>query len=197
MGHELVVIGASWGGIRALTTVLGSLSPTFRPAIAVAQHRGADGPSGGLADVLGSRTRLPVHEAIDKEPIVPGHVYVAPADYHLLVERGTLALSTDAPERYSRPSINVLFESAADAYGPEVVGVILTGVGDDGAAGLARIRHRGGVGLVQDPETAERRQMPEAALAAGGAQRVLPLEEIAPFLAAVCGTVLGTGKAAT
>ena len=194
MGHELVVIGASWGGVRALGTVLGALPPAFRPAIAIAQHRGADAPSGGLADVLASRTSLSVHEAVDKEPIVPGHVHVAPADYHLLVERGGLALSTDAPERHSRPSINVLFESAADAYGAEVIGVILTGAGDDGAAGLARIRQRGGVGVVQDPETAERRQMPEAAVAAGGALRVLPLDQIAPFLIAVCGSVLGNGK---
>ena len=187
MGHELVVIGASWGGVRALGTVLGALPPTFKPAIAVAQHRGPDAPSGGLADVLSSRTRLPVHEAVDKEPLLAGHVYVAPADYHLLVEWGSLALSTDAPVQYSRPSINVLLESAADTYGPEVIGVILTGASDDGAAGLARIRHRGGVGVVQDPETAERRQMPDAALAAGGALRVLPLDQIAPFLIAVCG----------
>ena len=194
MSRELVVIGASWGGVRALGTVLGALPRTFRPAIAVAQHRGADAPSGGLADVLACRTALPVHEAVDKEPIVPGHVHVAPADYHLLVERGTLALSADAPERYSRPSINVLFESAADAYGPEVIGVILTGASDDGAAGLARIRQRGGVGVVQDPETAERRQMPEAALAAGGAHRVLSLDQIAPFLDSVCGSVLNNGR---
>ena len=116
----------------------------------------------------------------------PGKAYLAPPGYHLLVERGSLSLSTDEEVRYSRPSIDVLFESVADAYREDAVGVILTGASDDGAAGLARIRRRGGVTVVQEPATAERRTMPDAALARGRAHRVLALDEIAAFLVKVC-----------
>jgi len=138
---------------------------------------------GLLEQVLGRSSKLPVVPATDKETIEPGHVYVAPADYHLLVEEGHLALSADAPVEFSRPSIDVLFESAADTYGPRTVGVLLTGANRDGAEGLGRIAAAGGFTVAQDPETAERGDMPAAAIARGATRRVLALERIGPFLA--------------
>jgi two-component system chemotaxis response regulator CheB len=128
------------------------------------------------------RANLPVSDADDKQPILPRHVYLAPPDYHLLIQRGWFSLSTEEHVHFARPSIDVLFESAADAYGEQVIGLILTGANQDGAAGLARIKERGGVAIVQDPSTAERGEMPDAALAATVADAVLPLEEIGPFL---------------
>ena len=124
-----------------------------------------------------------MQEAEDKEAIEHGHVYLAPPDYHLLVERGGgLALSTDDRVQYARPSIDVLFESAADAYRERCIGVVLTGLNEDGAAGLARIKELGGVAIVEDPRTAERSEMPAAALAATNADVILPLAEIGLFL---------------
>jgi two-component system chemotaxis response regulator CheB len=113
-------------------------------------------------------------------------VYLAPPDYHLLVERGSFALSVDERVQNARPSIDVLFESAADAYGEGVIGVILTGANQDGAAGLAKIKERGGVAIVQDPSGAERRTMPDAAIAATVADAVLPLDEIGRFIYGLC-----------
>jgi two-component system chemotaxis response regulator CheB len=119
-------------------------------------------------------------------PIEPGHVYLAPPDYHLLVEDGWFSLSTEDRVRYARPSIDVLFDSAADAYGPRVIGIVLTGANEDGAAGLARIKERGGVAVVQDPRSAVRQEMPSAAIAATVADAVLPLEEIGKFVYGLC-----------
>ena len=181
MNYDVVAIGASWGGLHAVGTVLAGLPDRFAAAVVVAQHRQASA-DGALADLLATRTPLPVEDADDKQPIQPGHVYLAPPNYHLLIQRGWFSLSTDAHVQFARPSIDVLFESAADAYGDRVVGVVLTGANEDGAAGLARIKERGGVAIVQDPESAERHEMPGAAVAATTADAVLPLEEIAPFL---------------
>ena len=125
-------------------------------------------------------------EAGDKDPIRPGNVYIAPPDYHLLVERRSFALSTDERVNYARPSIDVLFESASDAYGPRLIGIVLTGANHDGAAGLARIKRRGGVAIVQDPGEAEAAAMPAAALAATEADAVLALADIGPFLHGLC-----------
>jgi two-component system chemotaxis response regulator CheB len=176
---ELIVIGASWGGQKALEALIGALPADLPCPIAVAQHRAAtDSPdvAGGLARVCA----LPVSDALDKDLIAPGRVYVAPADYHLLVEsRGSLALATTAPVNSARPSIDVLFDTAAEAYGPATAGVILTGASADGAAGLASIEARGGVVMVQDPATAECGVMPAAAVAATSAPLVLPLAELA------------------
>jgi two-component system, chemotaxis family, protein-glutamate methylesterase/glutaminase len=183
MAFELIVIGGSWGGMRALGTVLEALPAEFELPLVIAQHRPVTGPQDLLEHVLSRSSKLPVAPATDKETIEPGHVYVAPADYHLLVEPGHLALSADAPVEFSRPSIDVLFESAADAYGPRTVGVLLTGANRDGAEGLARIAAAGGFTVVQDPASAERGDMPAAAIARGAARRVLPLERIGPFLA--------------
>jgi two-component system chemotaxis response regulator CheB len=184
---ELVVIGASWGGLHAVSVVLAGLPADLDAAVVIAQHRGVDAGDGTLAQVLSRRSLLAVTDAHDKDALVPGRVYLAPADYHLLVEHGFVSLSTDAREQYSRPSIDVLFESAADAYRDRVVGVILTGANQDGAAGLARIRRRGGTAVVQDPTTADKPTMPAAALARAGADKILPLDEIGPFIGDLCG----------
>jgi len=178
------VIGASWGGLHAVTTLLERLPPGIEreAAFVVAQHRSPESAPGALESLLQARTPLPVLEAGDKDPIVPGRLYVAPPDYHLLVEAGSFALSVDERVQFARPSIDVLFESAAVAYRERVVGIVLTGANADGAAGLAAIKERGGVAIVQDPGTAERRTMPDAAIAATVADAVLPLDDIGPFL---------------
>ena len=129
-----------------------------------------------------STIKRPVVEPGDKEPIEPAHVYVAPADYHLLVERGMFHLSTEHAVAYSRPSIDVLFESAADAYGDKLTAVVLTGANADGAAGAQRVKERGGFLIVQDPLTAEAPVMPQAAIAAARVDRILPLDRIGPLL---------------
>jgi two-component system chemotaxis response regulator CheB len=132
--------------------------------------------------LLGSHSGHKVVEPGDKDPIEPGHVYVAPADYHLLVDQEGFALSTEGAVHYSRPSIDVLFDSAADVYAERLAAVILTGANDDGAYGMQRVRRRGGLTIAQDPETAARPDMPRAAIATGAVQHVVSLEEIAPFL---------------
>ena len=182
MGVEIVAIGASWGGLRAIERVLEPLPADFPAAVVIAQHRRV-GADGALAELLDSHCELTVCEAEDKQALGPGVVLVAPPDYHLLVEHGAVALSVDEHVNFSRPSIDVLLASAADSYGDAAVGVVLTGANADGAAGLARIATRGGAAIVQDPETAVRREMPDAALAAVPAARVLALDEIGPLLA--------------
>jgi two-component system chemotaxis response regulator CheB len=182
---DLVAIGASWGGLHAIEAVLGALPGAFPAAIVVAQHRA---PSEGLlAGLLHRSTALEVRDAEDKDELRAGLVLVAPPDYHLLVEDGTVALSVDDPVRFSRPSIDVLFVSVAEAHGDRAVGVVLTGSNPDGAAGLAAIRRRGGIAIVQDPDGAERVEMPRAALAACPDAQVRALEEIAPELVRICG----------
>ena len=182
MSYELIVIGASWGGLRAVQVVLDGLGDTSPAPIVVAQHRAA-GDGERLSQLLQRSTELTVREAEDKDTLAPGCVYLAPPDYHTLIESdGTLALSTEGHVRHARPSIDVLFRSAAEAYRERCVGVVLTGANDDGADGLARIKELGGVAVVQDPRTAERREMPAAAIEAAHADIVLPLEEIGAFL---------------
>jgi two-component system chemotaxis response regulator CheB len=182
MRTELIAIGTSLGGLNALLAVVRQLPRDLPAAIVVVQHRGVSHDT-GLVDLLQQSTALSVVEAEDKTALTPGTLFVAPADYHLLVEnRESLALSTDAPVRCARPSIDVLFESAADAYGDAVVGVLLTGASADGAAGLARIKQRGGRVIVQDPVTAECATMPAAGMAATAVDYVLPLERIGEHL---------------
>ena len=185
MSFEIVVIGTSYGGLSALQVLLPALARDFPLPVVVVQHRGKD--SDGLCDFLRKRSALPLTEPNDKEAIAPGRVYLAPHDYHLLVERDGFALSTEAPVGYARPSVNVLFESAADVYREHTVGVILTGANTDGARGLARIKSYGGFAVVEDPASAESRGMPEAAIAAATeVDATLPLREIAPFLNQLC-----------
>jgi len=186
MDVELVAIGASWGGLQAVESVLGALPADFGAAVVIAQHRrGSLDHEDRLCDLLDARCALPVREAEDKQALTPGTVLVAPADYHLLVEHRSVALSVDPPHNFSRPSIDILLASAADAYGERAAGVVLTGSNGDGAVGLARIAGRGGPAIVQDPGTAARREMPDAAIAATPDARVLPLEEIGPLLASL------------
>ena len=186
MPYELVVIGASVGGLEAVGRVLAGLPEGFALPIAVAQHRAPSSADGDLPSMWQRETALRVCEPEDKTPIAPGTVYVAPADYHLMVEtRGQFALSTDAPVLWARPSIDVLFQTAADAYGEGVIGVILTGASHDGSAGLSAIRRRGGCALVQKPSTAECDVMPSAALAATNVNHVLELGEVGRILAAL------------
>ncbi len=181
MSYELIVIGASWGGLAAVSDVIGALPDEMDVAVVIAQHRRDTGV--GLASLLATRTRLAVDDVEDKQPIERGRIYLAPPDYHLLIQRGWFSLSVDDRVHYARPSVDVLFESAAQAYGESVIGVILTGANEDGAAGLARVKELGGVAVIQDPASAERHEMPGAALAATAtADAVLPLEEIGPFL---------------
>jgi two-component system chemotaxis response regulator CheB len=186
-GYGLIAIGASWGGLAALETVLRSLPCEFRTPIAIAQHRAVDSGSGALQELLAHHSGRDVREAGDKDPIEEGRVYVAPADYHLLVEPDGFALSTEGAVHYSRPSIDVLFDSAADVYADRLVAVILTGANDDGAYGIQRVRRRGGLTIAQDPASAERGDMPAAAIATGDVQEVLALDEIGPHLAEVAG----------
>jgi len=181
MSVELIVAGASLGGFDALAMLLGALPGDYPLPLAVVQHRSMD--SDDLLSVLLQRTtRLPLAEVEDKQPILPGTVYIAPANYHLLAERNHFALSVDDRVRFARPSIDVLFESAADAYRERLAAVLLSGSNDDGAQGVARVKERGGLTIVQDPASAESARMPAAAIAASPVDYVLPLAGIAQLL---------------
>src|SRR6266516_2394533 len=180
--YDLVCIGASWGGLAAVGQVLADLPVEVDLPIAIAQHRHPDAPERTLAELLQAQTDRPVLDVEDKMAIEPCHVYIAPPNYHLLVERGSFALSVDERIQFARPSIDVLFETAAHAYGTGVIGIILTGANEDGAEGLARIKQVGGVALIQDPVGAARRMMPDAAISATAADAILPLEEIGKFI---------------
>lgn len=183
MSYEFVAIGASWGGLDALKVVLRGLPPTFSLPVVIVQHRSSDSRDAGLVSYYDALCELPVCAVEDKQPIEPAHVYFAPSDYHLLVERDHFDLSADLPIQFSRPSIDVLFEAAADAFGASTIGVVLTGMNVDGAAGLRTIKEAGGFTIVQDPATAERSSMPEAAIAAvGEPDLVVPIDEIAQQL---------------
>jgi two-component system chemotaxis response regulator CheB len=186
VSYDIVLVGTSWGGLAALRTLIGTLPADFGLPVVVVQHRHRES-DGLLARVLQDDTRLCVCEVEDKARIIGGSIYIAPADYHLLVERGHFSLSVDEPVRYSRPSIDVTFVSAADAYGDGVVGVVLTGANADGARGLRRIADRGGLPLVQSPATAESPTMPAAALRVVPEARSLTIEEIGQTLASLPG----------
>jgi two-component system, chemotaxis family, protein-glutamate methylesterase/glutaminase len=161
-----------------MTKLLGSLPQEFPIPIVVVQHRSKDSDR-LLVQLLQDATGLKVCEIEDKDVMCAGTVHVAPADYHVLVESGYLSLTLEEPVRFSRPSIDVTFTSAADAYGSATIGVILTGANEDGASGLADIVKRGGCALIQDPKTAEIRIMPEAALRAAPTAEVIPLDLLA------------------
>ena len=180
---DALAVGASAGGVEALSRVLRALPAGWPAALLIVLHLPRDRPS-LLVDLFAPRCALRVVEASDKEPILPGTAYFAPPDYHFLVEAGTrgepphAALSVDEPVQYSRPSIDVLFESVADVYGARAAGAILTGANGDGAAGLAAIRRAGGITFAQDPDEAYASAMPRAARDAGAAEFVLPLDGI-------------------
>lgn len=184
--YELIAIGCSMGGMAALEAIFSALPADFPVPIVVVQHRYRTSGE-ALPSFLRRHSKLNVVDATDKQWIRRGNVYLAPANYHLLVDRGgELSLSVDAAVAYSRPSVDVLFESAADAYMGGLVGVVLTGANADGARGAARIKQRGGFVIVQDPATAESPAMPQAAITAARVDRILPLNRIGPFLVELC-----------
>jgi two-component system chemotaxis response regulator CheB len=179
---DAVVIGASAGGVEALTALLPALAPGLMAPIFIVLHLPRDKPS-VLVEIFAPKCAVPVREAEDKEAVAFGTIYFAPNNYHLLVDQGPqLSLSADDPVHHSRPSVDVLFESAAEIYGSRLLGIILSGANEDGASGLAAIHDAGGVTVVQSPETARAPDMALAALKMRPADRVLPLAEIAQIL---------------
>lgn len=177
-----IVIGVSTGGVHALGALLGGLPAAFPIPILIVQHIGAE-TGDGLARLLDRQSALRVKEADEQDVLMPGTVYLAPANYHLLVEAdGLLSLSADPPVSYARPSIDVLFESAAEAFGAQLIGIVLTGANSDGSRGLTRIKRKGGIAIVQDPDDAEAAQMPLAALAATSVDHRLALTELPALL---------------
>lgn len=184
MAYSVVAIGTSWGGLAALTKLLGALPTDFGIPVVVVQHRSKDSER-LLVQLLQGVTDMKVGEIEDKDPLTPGTVHVAPANYHVLIEDGYASLTVEEPVRYSRPSIDVMFSSAADTYGTAAIGVVLTGANEDGARGLAHIVKRGGLALVQDPKTAEIPIMPQAAIRSVPSAEVLSLETLGPRLIAL------------
>jgi two-component system, chemotaxis family, protein-glutamate methylesterase/glutaminase len=180
--YQAVVMGASAGALDALSSVLAKLPHGFPLPLLIVTHLPSDKDS-LLSSLLAAKCQIAVREAEDKEPIVPGVAFIAPPDYHLLVEKDErLSLSSEEPVQFSRPSIDVLFESAADAYGATLIGIILTGANEDGARGLRAVADAGGLVLVQRADLAYASTMPRAALAACPMAREMTLEEIATYL---------------
>jgi two-component system chemotaxis response regulator CheB len=179
---EAVVLGASAGGIEALLALLDGLAPPWRLPVVIVLHL-PEGHESHLAEIFAERLQVPVHEAADKMPVGAGAVYFAPPGYHLSIERNRcFSLSCEPPVRFSRPSIDVLMASAADAYGSALAGVLLTGANDDGAEGLHRIHLAGGLTAVQAPHDAQVPTMPEAAIALHRPDHVLSLRELRALL---------------
>lgn len=177
-----VVAGVSSGGVEALKRVIGSLPADFRVPVMVVAHISPEADN-GLALLLDDLCAIRVKEADELEMAAAGTVYLAPPNYHLQVEKdATLSLSVDPPVRFARPSIDVLFSSAADAFGSALIGVVMTGAGNDGSEGLRRIKEAGGVTVVQDPEGAVADSMPRSAMEAASPDYVVHLEQIAPLL---------------
>jgi two-component system chemotaxis response regulator CheB len=179
---EIAVMGISAGGMNALSTILPALPCDFPLPLVIVHHRHPTSDS-YLAHALDRKCEITVKEAEDKESIEPGVVYIAPPDYHLLTEDERIfSLSNDKRVNHARPSIDVLFESASDVYGSKIIGIVLTGANNDGSLGLKRIKQRGGLAIVQNPETAESSSMPKAAIAGARVDHILHLDQIAPFL---------------
>jgi len=184
--YRAVVIGASAGGLSAMEEILKNLKPSFCLPVLLVQHISPNVES-YLASHFEHRSNLRVKEGEDKEPIRRGTLYIAPPNYHMMVEvDGSVALSIDAPVNYSRPSIDVLFETAADYFGKELIGVVLTGANSDGAKGLQRIKEKGGIAVVQSVETAEAQAMPQAAIDAVNVDHIVPLDKMSEFLNNIC-----------
>lgn len=180
--YHLVVMGVSYGGLNALSHILSRLPKNFEIPIVIVQHMG-ESPSGMLSDLLGRESKNTVKEAEQREVIKKSTIYIAPPSYHLLIEDGAIFSFSDEPKvNFSRPSIDVLFESAADVFRNHLIGVVLTGANSDGAQGLKCIKELGGLIVVQDPKTAVADAMPRAAIAATQVDHVLDLTGIADFL---------------
>lgn len=182
MNYEAIVIGTSAGGLKALQELLAPLPADFGLPILVVQHRPA-ARNDFFAFLLNEACRLKVKEADEKEAIRPGFVYIAPADYHLLVEPDkTMTLSVDAKVCYSRPSIDILFETASEVYLSRLIGIILTGANHDGTMGLKKIKEKGGLTIAQNPHTAEAELMPLSAIREKVVDKILSIAEIVSFL---------------
>lgn len=180
--YEAVVIGGSMGGLDAVCRILGCMPSDVGMAIIIVLHRLKDTRS-PLVELVSNKTKLQVKEADEKEMIQPGYVYFAPANYHLLIEKDkTLSLDVSERVNYSRPSIDVTFESAADAFKSKVAGVILTGANNDGSKGLKAISDKGGLSVVQSPDDAACAVMPQAAIRSTKVDHILSLEDICKFL---------------
>jgi two-component system, chemotaxis family, protein-glutamate methylesterase/glutaminase len=193
---EAVVLGVSVGGMHALTTILSALPATFSLAIGIVQHS-SPASDGFLAEHLNRCSMIKVKEAEDKETLSGGTAYLAPAGYHLLIEPDkSFSLSVDDKINFSRPSIDLLFESAAEAFGAALIGIVLTGANADGALGLKAVKRHGGLAIVQNPATAEASRMPRAAIDATSVDHIVDLEFIALLLRRLAnGEPLGTGMA--
>jgi two-component system chemotaxis response regulator CheB len=179
---QAVAIGVSTGGVQALKKLLGRLPAHFPLPVLIVQHISPEAGN-GMAKLLDGVCRLRVKEADEQDLILPGTVYLAPPNYHLLTEHGgMLSLSADRPVSFARPSVDVLFESAATVFGPGLIAIVLTGANYDGSQGARVVKQRGGTVVVQHPDDAEARQMPEAALAATKADHVVPLADMAALL---------------
>lgn len=180
--YEAIVLGTSAGGFRALSTLLSDIPAAYSIPIVLVQHRSKSSRD-LFEEVLQSKCRIKIKQVEEKEVITGKHVYVAPPDYHLLIESNkTLSLSSDAPVRFSRPSIDVLFESAAIAYGDKLIGIILTGANDDGAIGMTAIAKRGGLTIAQNPQEAEYPFMVQASIATKSVKYIWSLATIRNFL---------------
>jgi two-component system, chemotaxis family, protein-glutamate methylesterase/glutaminase len=180
--RDVIVVGASAGGVRAVIEILARLPADLPAFIGVVIHRGADSTS-TWADVLGMKTELGVIEPADGDSLKRGVVYIAPADCHMTFEDGRIVLDSGAKEHHTRPAVDPLFVSAARAYGPRVVAVVLTGGGHDGMQGLLAVTRAGGLSLVQKPSEAEHASMPEYAIAHDHVGAALTVDEIADALA--------------
>jgi two-component system chemotaxis response regulator CheB len=182
----IVVLGASAGGVEALSTVIGALPAEFPAAVFVVLHLAPAGLS-LLPEILGRAGQLPVRHAIDGAPIEPGNVYVAPPDHHLIVDAGVMRVTEGPIEHRARPALDPLFRSAAESYGPRVVGVVLSGMLDDGATGLQAVKQHGGATIVQDPDDAMFRGMPVNAVRLAAPDHVVAATGIAPLLLTLVG----------
>jgi two-component system chemotaxis response regulator CheB len=179
---DAIVVGASAGGVDALSLLFPALPVGLAAPVFVVLHLPRERPS-LLVEIFQPKCALPIREAEDKEPVEAGTIYFAPPDYHLLIDEGPqIALSADAPVQFSRPSVDVLFESAADCYGARLLAVVLTGANEDGAAGVAAVQRAGGITLVQCPDSAQSPSMPEAAIRRVAPTYVLPLDAMVALL---------------
>jgi two-component system chemotaxis response regulator CheB len=182
MRFEAIVVGVSSGGMNAMKVMFSLLPKDFNTPVIIVQHIGGHS-DGYWIKLLNEKSNLPIKEADEKEKIENGNVYIAPPNYHLLIEKDkTFSLTVDERVNYSRPSIDVLFESAAEAYADKLIGVILTGSNNDGTNGIKRVKECGGLAIIQNPETAESAYMPKSALAAIKPDYVLSLESITELL---------------
>lgn len=182
--YKVVVIGTSAGGLSTLSELLSVLPYNYAVPIVIVQHRAKE-QSTLLEEILQQKCKIPIRQAEEKEKIVPGYIFIAPPDYHLLIEEnGTFSLSSEEPVQFSRPSIDVLFETAADAFGKGLAAIVLSGFGGDGSAGITAVNRKGGITIAQNPDDAIHPSMPEAA-AKNGAVCIYTLDEIRQFLMAI------------